>query len=94
MKVQNERVLKQFIASHRDAASNLKRFLVIVRAVEWKNHAEIKGTFPSADYIGGDKWIFNISGNNHRMVAMVWINRGVFHILKVMTHAEYDKEKF
>ncbi|MBK8223872.1 MAG: type II toxin-antitoxin system HigB family toxin [Candidatus Obscuribacter sp.] len=94
MKVQNERVVKQFIESNRAAASNLKRFLVIVRESEWNNHAEIRATFPSADYIGENKWIFNISGNNHRLAAMVWINSGVFHVLKVMTHTEYDKEKF
>ncbi|MBI5172880.1 MAG: type II toxin-antitoxin system HigB family toxin, partial [Candidatus Melainabacteria bacterium] len=54
----------------------------------------VKQTFASADLIGNNKWIFNISGNNYRLLAMVWMHNGIVHILKVMTHADCDKETF
>lgn len=94
MKVQNEKVAKQFIADHKSAAPNLNRFLVILRGVVWKTPAQVRQTFSSADYLGDGRWIFNISGNNYRMAAMVWSNSGVFHILKIMSHKDYDKETF
>lgn len=92
VKIQNEKVAKQFIADHKSAAPNLKHFLIIVRGVEWQTPAQVRQTFPSADYLGEGRWNFNISDNNYRMAAMVWINRGVFHILKIMSHKDYDKE--
>lgn len=94
MKIHNERAARQFIKDHLNSSSSLKRFIKIVRDATWSYHADIKASFPSADYLGDNKWIFNISGNNNRLAAMVWINNGVFHILKVMTHAEYNREKF
>lgn len=36
----------------------------------WSNHAELKQDFPSADYVGEGRYVFNIKGNNYRMVVM------------------------
>jgi mRNA interferase HigB len=94
MRINNIRAIKQFIDEHPDSESGLKFFTETVRAIEWSNPAQVRSTFPSADYLGANKWIFNVSGNNFRVAAMVWINNGVVHVLKVMTHAEYDREQF
>ena len=37
----------------------------------WKSHAELKQAFPSADYVGNDRYVFNISGNKFRLVTIV-----------------------
>lgn len=94
MKIQNRRVITQFIAENADSAAGLERFVKIVSAAHWNHPGDVKQTFASADLIGNNKWIFNISGNNYRLLAMVWMHNGIVHILKVMTHADYDKETF
>ena len=64
-----------------------------VEKTEWKSHAELKQAFPSADYVGNDRYVFNISGNKFRLVTIVVFFQGFLHIRFVGTHAEYDKIK-
>ena len=46
-----------------------------------------------ADYVGNDRYVFNISGNKFRLVTIVVFFQGFLHIRFVGTHAEYDKIK-
>lgn len=62
-----------------------------MKAAEWKNHAELKKMFPSADYVKNGRYVFNIGGNNFRVVAVVIFIGGVMNIRFVGTHPEYDK---
>jgi mRNA interferase HigB len=90
----NVRVIKQFVAQHADAEAPLNEWALKVRAAEWKNNADVQKTFNHVDHIGGQKFIFNIGGNNFRLAAMVWIQQERVYVLKIMTHAEYNREKF
>ena len=56
-------------------------------------HNDLKDTFPSADYVGNGRYVFNISGNNFRIVAVVLFIGGILELRFVGTHAEYDKIK-
>jgi len=90
----NVRLIKQFIDEHADADAPLNEWVLKVRAAEWKTNADVQKTFNRADHLGDQKFIFNIGGNNFRLAAMVWIKQERVYVLKIMTHAEYDKEKF
>lgn len=94
VEILNARAIEQFIAEHTDAEAPLNDWVTKIRAAEWKNNADVQNTFKSADHLGDQKFIFNIGGNKFRMAAMVWIVQERVYVLKIMTHAEYDKEKF
>ncbi len=94
MDILNSRVIKQFIEEQADAEAPLNDWVIKTQAAEWKNNADVQKTFNSADHIGDQKFIFNIGGNNFRLAAMVWIVQERVYVLKIMTHADYDKEKF
>ena len=94
MEILNSRVIDQFIEEHADAETPLKDWVTKTIAAKWENNADVQKTFKSADHLGNQKFIFNIGGNNFRMAAMVWIVNERVYVLKLMTHAEYDKEKF
>ncbi|MCW5822676.1 MAG: type II toxin-antitoxin system HigB family toxin [Cyanobacteria bacterium TGS_CYA1] len=79
---------------HADAEAPLNDWILKTRAAQWKNNSDVQKTFNSADHLGDQKFIFNIGGNNFRMAAMVWIENEKVYVLKLMTHAEYDKENF
>lgn len=49
--------------------------------------------FPSADYVGNERYVFNIKGNRYRFVVMVVFFNGVMDIRFCGTHSEYDKIK-
>ncbi|HEM8306962.1 MULTISPECIES: type II toxin-antitoxin system HigB family toxin [Providencia] len=62
-----------------------------VKSSSWANFSDIKNMFRSADYVDG-LVIFNIQGNNHRLVIEAAFHEGAVAIKWVGTHADYDKK--
>ena len=91
MKILNRIVLDKFINKHTDAESALQHWIDIVEEANWKSHNELKLDFPSADYVGKERYVFNIRGNNYRMVVVVVFLQGSLLIRFLGTHKEYDK---
>lgn len=91
MIIANKELLDSFVQSHALSASPLNNWVKKVKALDWKNHAELKQSFPSADYVKNGRYVFNIGGNNYRIVAVVIFIGGVMNIRFVGTHSEYDK---
>ena len=62
----------------------------MVRAAEWRNPAEIKRMFNSADILRDGRAVFDIAGNKYRLV--VWINYeyGFVYVRFIGTHRQYD----
>jgi mRNA interferase HigB len=57
---------------------------------KWKSPAEVKAAYASASIVGRDRVVFNIKGNDFRMVTAVDYVRQVIFIKWLGTHAEYD----
>lgn len=69
----------------------MQHWIDFVEEANWKSHNELKLDFPSADYVGNNRYVFNIQGNNHRLVTVVVYVTGILKIRFIGTHAEYDK---
>lgn len=91
MRIANKTVLDDFVQSHAQSAGPLNKWVEKVRGAKWTSHADLKQMFPSADYVKNGRYVFNIGGNNYRLVAVVIFIGGVMNIRFVGTHAEYDK---
>jgi len=58
-----------------------------------KNISALRDVFPSADSVG--KYVvFNVGGNNYRLITSVHFNRGKVYIREFLTHSEYDKDRW
>lgn len=57
----------------------------------WKDFADLKKTFNSADYVVNGKVVFDIGGNKYRLVGLIGYRTQRIFVLFVGTHAEYDK---
>lgn len=57
----------------------------------WKNPADIKAAYANASIVGGDRVVFNIKGNDYRLVVAIDYARQVVFIKWIGTHAAYDK---
>jgi mRNA interferase HigB len=57
----------------------------------WTSFRDVRRDYRSADKVG-ECYVFNIGGNNFRLIAK--IIRECVYIRKVMTHAEYDEQKW
>lgn len=93
MRVISFAAIRDFIAVHADAEQPLKDWYKAVTKAYWRNFADIKQTFNTVDYVGNDRYVFDIKGNNYRIVAIVlFVNQKVY-IRFVGTHKEYERIK-
>ncbi|WP_300725418.1 type II toxin-antitoxin system HigB family toxin [uncultured Bacteroides sp.] len=93
MIIANTIVLQEFVQKHTRSVKAINKWLIFVRQAQWKNHNDLKKDFPSADYVGNSRYVFNISGNNYRLIAVVLFIDEVLIIRYIGTHADYDKIK-
>ena len=47
--------------------------------------------FRSTDFVGDNRVIFNIGGNNYRLIVHIHYTHGIVRTKFVGTHAEYDR---
>ena len=83
--------LLMFAKSHPDCEQELKSWFAEARIAEWKRPIDIKKRYKSADILTGNRVVFNIKGNNYRLVVRIHYNTGIVYIRFIGTHAEYDK---
>jgi mRNA interferase HigB len=90
MHVISRKKLKEIAARHRELEGPLDTWFRIVKKASWKDLADVRKTFSSADAVG--KWtIFTIKGNQYRLIAEINYLFGRLYIRHVLTHAEYDR---
>ena len=58
---------------------------------DWNDLNSIKQTYNNVDYIGNDRYVFNIAGNKYRIVAMIHFSKRTLYLRFVGTHKQYDK---
>jgi mRNA interferase HigB len=58
---------------------------------DWANYHEVKELFNTVDAVGNDRYVFNIRGNNYRIVALIIFKARTTFIRFVGTYAEYNK---
>jgi mRNA interferase HigB len=64
--------LTKFSKRHNDAAEPLNEWWDKTRQADWATYQDLKKTFNSADFVGNDRYVFNIKGNKYRLVAMIF----------------------
>ncbi|MBF0290180.1 MAG: type II toxin-antitoxin system HigB family toxin [SAR324 cluster bacterium] len=85
--------IREFCERHSKAETSLNHWYRIIRHEEFKNFADIKRVFSSADQVENFV-VFNIGGNNYRLIAFVRYQLKRLFIRHILTHSEYDKEKW
>ena len=83
--------LRQYALHNAQALVELDNWSKVVRKAEWVDFNDIRATFPSCDYIGDNRYVFNIKGNHYRLIAMIFFAPGQVYIRGIFTHAEYSK---
>ncbi len=66
-------------------------WLAIASHARWRNPQDVKASHPRASILKSGRVVFNIKGNDYRLVAAVQYQAGVLAIRFFGTHAEYDK---
>jgi len=82
--------LRDFWEKHPDSEQPLKAWFYETKKAKWKNPAEVRKLFGSADFVG-DRTVFNIGGNKYRLVVLIDYERHGILIRFIGTHKQYDK---
>ena len=91
MNVVARRTLQAFWTKHPQAEASLAAWFAVARAADWRSPQDIRDVFNSVDFVADDRVIFNIGGNNYRLVARVSYTYKQLLVKFVGTHAEYDR---
>ena len=94
MRVLGRDKLTKFTAKHADVRNQLNAWFDETKRASWQTTHDVKERYPSADFLSDNRVIFNIKGNNYRLVVKVRYQAGVVVIEWVGTHAEYNKMRF
>lgn len=94
MRLLNLPLLDQFVARHASARGVLAAWRREVKAADWKSPQDIKDRYRTADFLDGNRVIFNIKGNAFRLVVQVQYQDGIVRVQWVGTHAGYSKRRF
>ena len=82
--------LREFWKKHPQAETPLRAWFADASRADWKNPAAIKAAHRNASFVGSNRVVFNIKGNDFRLVVAVHYNRRMMYIRFVGTHAEYN----
>jgi mRNA interferase HigB len=83
--------LIKFWIKHPDTEIPLRLWFKKVKQAKWENLNDLKKEFPTADYVGDNRVVFDIKGNRYRIIVLVFFTGQKMFIRFIGTHAEYDK---
>lgn len=91
MRIVALKTLREFWTQHPDAEQPLRAWHDEVSRAQWRSPSEIKAQFGNASILKGRRAVFNIKGNDYRLVAALAYHTGLVFVKFVGTHAEYDR---
>ena len=87
-------VVESYHAGHKGikaARSQYEAWLDIVGRAQWRNPEDVKASYPKASILKASRVVFNIKGNDYRLVAALQYRAGAVAIRFFGTHGEYDR---
>ena len=91
MNVIAKKTLREYWLKHPDAEVALKEWHHIAEKATWEKPSEVVEAIANTRFIGNDRFVFKIRGNNHRLVVKMLFPFRQVYVRFVGTHAEYDQ---
>ncbi len=92
LRIISKKMIRDFYKNNVQATLPLLEWYLKMLAASPKNLTELKKIFNSVDYVNGYT-VFDIGGNNYRLIAAIHYNTQICYIRTIWTHAEYSKSK-
>jgi len=91
MRVIAKKILREFWKKHADSEDQLKTWFKEASKAHWSSPNDIKNDYSQASILKASRVVFNICGNNYRLIVKINYQREWVFIRFIGTHAEYDK---
>ena len=93
MHVISQKRIREAVARFPRHEAALLSWYRLVKTTRFGNYAALRNTFPGVDKVGRF-FVFNVAGNHLRIVAAVHFDRGRIYIREILTHSEYDEDRW
>ena len=91
MRIIARKTLREFWQRHSNAQKPLQAWFADAKQAHWKNPNDIKKIYRNASVINNNRVVFNIKGNDYRLVVAINYDFGIIYIRFIGTHKEYDR---
>lgn len=93
MRIIKENTLSKYckLSRYKQAEESIKAWIYEVRYSTWDNANELKSKYGNASIINSKRVVFNIKGNDYRLIVDIEYKLKIVFIVWFGTHAEYDK---
>jgi mRNA interferase HigB len=85
------RTLQECWQRHPAAQIPLRSWYALASRAEWRAPADVNAAYRNASFVANNRIVFNVKGNDFRIVVAVHYNRGMMFVRFVGTHREYDE---
>ena len=86
-------MIREYTDQHTDVTEQLNTWYITVKQSDWANFNELRDMFGSVDFVGNDLYVFNIKGNQYRLIVRIKFKIRTIYIRFIGTHKEYDRVK-
>lgn len=83
--------LRAFWDRYPEAETPLRAWYALASRADWHTPSDIKEAYRSASFIANNRVVFNLKGNDYRLVVLVRYDRGLIFVRFIGTHRQYDK---
>ena len=91
MKLVGKKKLSDFGRQHADVRGQIASWVYEVEEAQWETPKDIKKRYPHASFFADHRIVFNLKGNKYRIDTKISYNAKTVLVVRVGTHAEYDK---
>lgn len=93
MRLIKEKTLNEYckLIKYKQAEESVKAWIYEIRFSTWKNANELKSKYGNASIISAKRVVFNIKGNDFRLIVDIEYKLKIVFIVWFGTHKEYDK---
>lgn len=91
MRIISRKTLIEFWKKHPNSEHPLRAWFDEVKKFNWNNHNDVKKHYKSVSIISGKRLIFNIKGNDYRLIVEIEYKLKIVFIVWIGTHKDYDK---
>jgi mRNA interferase HigB len=89
--IRAERTLREYEEKYPNAKPQLWAWREDTLLAEWQSPNDVKARYANASVLDSQRVVFNIAGNQYRLIVAIHYKSRIVHIRWFGTHAEYDR---
>jgi mRNA interferase HigB len=97
MRIIARRTLREFVERRRGTKDHtalkaaLDAWFDEVKKARWSSAADVKRSYATASIVSAERIVFNIKGNDYRLVVAVDFEKGIVWVKWIGRHKDYDR---